>query len=465
MSNPIQVAASRQSAAVLVGRIWRRSYATQVRIFLTSLMVALPALSFAQTLLLQHGIIHTVSGATLTNGSVLIQDGKISKVEPANILVGSPTNAAIIDLNGQHLYPGIIALDTVLGLSEIEAVRATRDMTEVGDFTPDVLSWVAVNPDSELIPVARANGIAYFEAAPRGNIVSGQSALLATDGWTCEQMLVAGPAALHLFWPGMDLNTTPKEKSRDPSKVKSLEDQAKERQTRLRSMEEFFEQAKAYAKARAAAAQGNAVAPEKIPAWDAMQPFVRGELPIVIHADEVRQIRAAVSWATTNQFKVILAGGRDAWMLADLLATNRIPVIYESVFVPPARDTESYDVHFHAPEILHAAGVEIALSFGPSGFAATSLRNLPYAAAQAVAFGLPEAEALKALMLHPAELAGVADRLGSIEIGKVATLFVCDGNLLDLRSNVKRLWIAGKEVSLEDRHTRLYEKYRNRPKP
>jgi imidazolonepropionase-like amidohydrolase len=166
----------------------------------------------------------------------------------------------------------------------------------------------------------------------------------------------------------------------------------------------------------------------------------------------------------SNQVKAILAGGRDAWMCADLLATNHIPVIYEGVFVPPARDTESYDVHFRAPEVLHAAGVKFALSLGQGGFAATQERNLPYAAAQAIAFGLPESDALKAITLIPAELAGTAVRLGSIEVGKDATFFICDGNLFDIRSNVKRMWIAGREVSLETRHTRLYEKFRNRPK-
>jgi imidazolonepropionase-like amidohydrolase len=191
---------------------------------------------------------------------------------------------------------------------------------------------------------------------------------------------------------------------------------------------------------------------------------VRSELPIVIHADESRQIKAAVEWAVSNQVKAIIAGGRDAWMFADLLATNHVSVICEGIFVPPARDTECYDVHFQAPEILRAAGVKFALSLGQGGFAATQERNLPYAAAQAIAFGLPESEALKAITLIPAELAGAADRLGSIEVGKDATLFVCDRNLFDIRSNVKRMWIAGKEVSLETRHTRLYEKFRNRPK-
>jgi imidazolonepropionase-like amidohydrolase len=184
----------------------------------------------------------------------------------------------------------------------------------------------------------------------------------------------------------------------------------------------------------------------------------------MVHADEIRQIKAAVDWAATNNYKMILAGGRDAWMAASLLAEKHIPVIYAHTFTLPMRDTEPYDVHFSAPEVLHKAGVTVAFTLGPSAFDASSTRNLPYAAAQAVAFGLPETEALKGLTLIPAQLSGVADRLGSIEPGKEATLVAVDGSILDIRPLVKHLWIAGKEVSLETRHTRLYEKYRNRPK-
>jgi len=377
----------------------------------------------------------------------------------------SAGGAATLDLTGQHLYPGMIALNTLLGLMEIEAVRSTLDTTEVGeDFTPDVESWIAVNPDSELIPVTRANGITAFEPVPEGHIISGQSALEATTGWTTEQMIIRKPIALHLFWPSLELDTTPKEKARDKSKWKSLEDQARERRTRLGAIQDFFDEAKAYAKAKDAAAKGQAAAPELIPAWEAMLPYVRGELPITVHADEVRQIRAAIHWAETNHWNVILAGGRDAWMVADLLAAKKIPVIYGQTFALPSRDTASYEAQFRAPDILYRAGVQVTFSLGSDSFDAPLIRNLPYSAAQAVAFGLPEAEALKGLTLYPAELAGVADRLGSIEPGKDATLFAADGDILDIRANVKRMWIAGKEVSLENRQTRLYERYKNRPR-
>lgn len=446
----------------LVFRDW--SFSGAWCLVLGALALALSVSSgLAQNLLLSGATVHTVSGETLSSGQVLIQNGKIAAVGTAI----PPSSAQAIDLTGQHLYPGIIAMDTLLGLTEIGAVRATQDSTEVGEFTPDVESWIAVNPDSELIPVTRANGIAYFEPVPEGGIVSGQSGLVATEGWTTEQRAIKKPIALHLFWPNMDLEVSTRERGRGrgASKGKSLEEQAAERRARSRAIQDFFDEAKAYAKAKEAAANGSAPTPDKIPAWESMLPYVRGELPIMIHADEVRQIKAAAEWADTNHYKMILIGGRDAWMAADLLAAKKIPVVYSHTFTMPTRDTESYDVHFKAPELLRKAGVQVIFGNGLSTMDAALTKNLPYAAAQAVAFGMPEAEALKGITLYPAQLAGMADQLGSIEPGKEATLFVADGDILDIRTHVKRMWVAGQEISLENRHTRFYDKYKNRPRP
>lgn len=417
----------------------------------------------AETILLQNGIIHTVTGPTISNGSVAINGSKIEKVSDGKEPLNFKANQ-VIDLKGGHLYPGLIALDTALGLTEIGGVRSTRDTTEVGEFTPDVQSWIAVNPDSELIPVARANGVVCIEPAPQGGIVAGQSGLVVLDGWTMEQMAYRKPVALHVYWPEMGLNTTPKEKFKDQSKFKSLEDQSKEREKKIKAIDDFFRDALAYAKLKEAAEKKPNSSFEKTPAWEAMLPFVHGELPLAIHADDIREIKSAVKWAATNQFKMILVGGRDAWKAPELLATNKIPILYEHVFTQPATDTEPYDIHFKAQAMLQKAGVKVATGMGATTFDAALIKNLPYQAAQAVAFGFPREEALKSITLYPAELAGVSATLGSIEADKDATLFVTDGDILDIRSNVKRMWIAGKEISLENRHTRLYQKYKNRPK-
>ncbi len=437
-------------------RRWTNRWAWGAIVSLLTVMSA--RVDAAENFILSNAVVHTIAGETLSPGQVLISQGRIAAV--GRTVAGE--GAAVVDLTGQHLYPGLIALNTVLGLTEISGVRSTQDSTEVGDYTPDVEAWVAVNPDSELIPVARANGVAYFEPVPQGGIVSGQSALMAVEGWTTEQRTFKKPLGLHLFWPTMELSI--RDRARQKGKAKSIEEQGKERRTKLRATEDFFEEARAYAKAKQAATQTNTNAPGVDPAWEAMLPYLDGALPIMVHADEIRQIKAAVQWAVTNHYKIVLAGGRDAWMAAALLAMNNVPVIYGETFTLPSRDQDSYEVHFRAPEILRKAGVQVAFSFGTTSFDASLVRNLPYCAAQAVAFGLSEAEALKGLTLYPARIAGVSDRLGSIEKGKEATLFAADGNILDIRANVKRMWISGKEVSLESRHTRLYQKYKSRPR-
>jgi hypothetical protein len=350
-------------------------------------------------------------------------------------------------------------------LVEIDAVRATVDTREVGDYTPDVRSWLAVNPDSELLPVARANGITHIVPVPTGGIVSGHSGLVALEGWTVEDLAVKAPLALHVFWPSMSLDTTPREGLVDKSKFKSLEDQAKERADRLKDVDDFFSEAESYVKARPTNAN------ERVPAWEAMLPFLEGKIPLMVHADEARQIKAAVEWAARRKYEIIIAGGRDAWMHADLLATNRVPVLFERVFYQssslagtPSRDVDPYDIHYKAPAILHEAGVKVAIGIGLGGHSASELRNLPYVAAHASAFGLPADVALRAVTLHPAEMLGIADQLGSLEVGKDATLMVTTGDILDIRSQVTEVWIAGQKTSLETRHTRLYEKYNHRPR-
>ena len=443
------------------------NFTFQISALLLALNLLTAISARAETILFQDATVHTVSGETLAPASVLVRDGKIISVS-SNI-------AARVDrvenLKGLHLFPGLILPTSSLGLSEIAGVRSTLDLAEVGAYTPEVAAWQAVNPDSELIPVTRANGITHALVLPMGGVISGSSGIITLNGWTPEQMTIRRPAAMHLFWPNHSLDTTPKEFSSDPGKWKSPDDQAKERPKKLQELDTFLAEARAYAKAKAAATNANANANPNIksfasiPAWDAMLPVLSGQLPVMIHADDARQIKAALRWAETNHFKIIIAGGLDAWRIADQLAKQKVPVILEHTFTQPARDSDAYDANFRAAAVLHKAGVPFAFSEGPGAWPVTRARNLPYAAAQAVAFGLPEAEALRAITLNPARILGLADRLGSIEVGKDATFFAATGSILDLRTQVKRLWIDGKEVSLESHHTRLYDKYRNRPKP
>jgi imidazolonepropionase-like amidohydrolase len=430
--------------------------------FISVAIAAAMSSAAAKTLLIKNAFVHTVAKGDIENGQVLVTDGKITTVAKRDESLQADE---VVDLKGAHLYPGFINPVGSLGLVEINQIRATRDMAESGEFTPDVKSWLAVNPDSDLLAAALANGITHTVAVPSGTRISGQSGLIQTGvGWTVEDLAAKAPLAMHLYWPSMTLDTTPRDQARDKERFKSLEEQAKERRMRLKELEDFFAQAESYG------AQQHAET-KKIPAWEAMIPVVRGEIPLVIHADSYQQIKSALKFAETRKYRVIITGGRDAWRLAQEIAAQKIPMIFERVYNDgdglssgSIRDTEPYDVHFRAPSILAEAGVKVAITGGVGGDEASNVRNIPYVAAQAMAFGLSHDEALKSVTLNPAEMFGISDRLGSIEPGKEATFFCATGDALDIRSRVEKVWIKGRSVDLTNRQTRLYDKYRARPK-
>ena len=271
--------------------------------------------------------------------------------------------------------------------------------------------------------------------------------------------MIRPAVGLHLFWPSMSLNHTPNALSHNFSSWKALKERANERKTRIAQISEFFESAKAYVRRKDADRSTLAV-----PNWESTRAWVKGDMPLFIHANEKRQIKSAVEWSKKEKYSVVLVGGRDAWMLADLLARNEIPVIYEHTFTLPQQDAAPYDVQFKAPKVLVDAGVQVIFSEGSKRFAASAVRNLSNSAAQAVGFGLDKNMPIKGLTIHPAQLLGLEKVLGSIETGKEASLIVLNGELLDIRAQVTHMWIQGKPVSLSSRHTRLSEKKSNRPR-
>jgi imidazolonepropionase-like amidohydrolase len=401
--------------------------------------------------------VHRVSGPDIEGGTVVIgTDGKIAAVGPGSLEV--PAGAERVEAGGLHVYPGLINANTVLGLIEIGAVRGTVDVAEVGSLNPGARAEVAINPSSELIPVTRANGVLLALTAGRGGLISGTSALIALDGWTWEEMTIKAPVAMHVMWPGMGLD-------RRPEATKKLEKQIEAREQRIRDLHDAFAQAAAYWRARDAAGQKEERRPDEDVAWAAMRPVVTGEIPVVIEANDLAQIRAALEWTAAEGLDMILAGGQDAWRVADELARRRIPVILNTVNDLPARNYEPYDTPYTNAARLHAAGVTVLFSTGPGGFGAANARNLPYEAAKAVAFGLPREAAIRGLTLAAAEVFGVADRLGSIDPGKDATLILVAGDPLEATGQVRRAWIGGRDVDLENRHQRLYKKFDARPRP
>jgi amidohydrolase family protein len=344
-------------------------------------------------------------------------------------------------------------------LQEIGAVRATRDVSEVGNINPNARARVALNMDSELIPVTRANGVLAVLSATAGGTISGTSVVWKLDGWNWEDVTIKEPAALHVHWPNM---TTRNRAWYDEEPVKSEDEQKKEREKQLKEVRDAFDNAKAYMKAREAM-QAGGPRHEFDVRWEAMIPALKKQIPVFVHADEYLQIASALDFAKDEDLRIVIVGGRDAWRLADRLAAAQVPVVYESVLEMPRRSWEPYDAAYTVPQQLQAAGVPFCISTGNGD--ASNLRNLPYEAAMAAAFGLPKEEALKAVTLYPAQILGVADRLGSLQPGKDATLIVTDGDPLEIESHVKMAWISGVPVDLTSRHTRFYDKYRNRPRP
>lgn len=408
----------------------------------------IPAPAQERAIAIVNATVHPVSGEPF-EGDVLFVDGKIVSMG-SDISLGE-FDAEVIDAEGKHVYPALIAANTSMGLTEIGAVRATRDFAEVGEIKPNVRAEVAFNPDSEHIPVTRANGIALALSVPQGGSISGTSALMRLDGWTWEDMTLSAPVGLHVRWPAMSVSRSPFADSEEEQKKRTAE--------RIQAIRDAFTQARAYRKAKAAEAEDGAVRHEEDLRWGAMIPVLDKEIPVFVHANEIREIKAALDWAEGEDLRLVIVGGYDAWRCADLLTERDVPVIVEEIHRVPRRRWEPYDAPFTLPLKLHQAGVRFCIAASGSSFESPHQRNVPYHAATAAAYGLPKAEALKSVTLHAAEILGVGDRVGSIEEGKDATLIVTDGDPLEITTHVEMMFIDGRRIDLENRHKTLYEKY------
>ena len=410
----------------------------------------IPAPNQKHPILIQGGTIHTISHSILENADILFVDGKITSVGH-NLDI--PAEVEIIDASGQHVFPGLISAGSTLGLQEIGAVRATRDYAEVGAVNPNVRANVSYNPDSELIPITRSNGILLALSVPRSGLISGTSSLMMLDGWTWEDATLMHPVGLHLFWPSMNI---PKPK---PGKQK----EKKDKDSRLKSIQkidDLIQESRAYAQLKAT---GSPSFKHDL-RLEGMLPVLTGDIPMFIHANEVQQIEAAVYWAERQSVKMVLVGGKDSWRVTQLLKDREIPVIYTQTHSTPMRRFEQYDQAFITPSQLYAAGIKFCISNSESPFQTPHIRNLPYHAAKAASYGLSWKEALRSITLSPAEILGVEDQVGSLEAGKDATLFIADGDILDVRTQVNMAFIFGRRVDLSDRHKTLYSKYRNKYK-
>ncbi len=369
--------------------------------------------------------IHTISGRAIENGTIVFVAGKITVVAKG---ADVPEGAEVIQAEGKHVYPSIIDANSDIGLVEINSIRATIDSREIGNINPNVRAVAAFNPDSELIPVNRANGVLVALSAPSGGLIAGRSAVMVLDGWTWEDMTLKADAGMHVRWP------------RDGGKD-------------VKELDELLEQTARYVASRKVSSN--------LPMDLRLESLARvldGSLTMMVDATSVTQIESAVAFAQQRKLKMVIHGGYEAVHCAELLKKANVPVIVSGVYRIPSGRDRPYDEAYTLPKRLKDAGIKFCICSG-GRFGASGLRNLPYHAATASAYGLSQDEALKAITLNAAEILGVADRVGSLAIGLDATLFVADGNILETETQVLQAFVQGRKVDLDNRHQQLYRKY------
>ncbi len=408
------------------------------------------------TYAIRNARIITVSGAEIENGTVVIRDGKIETVGAS---ISIPAGAQEIDARGLNVYPGMIDAGTSLGLVEISGgAPGTADISEIGDNNPNIQAIVAVNPHTAHVGVTRVNGVTNVLTMPRGGVISGQAALINLVGTSPREMSVAPSAAMVINFPRA--SSSGGGFAFAQAAPPDLSELIKTRDRQVEQLRKLLRDAEAYGKAQDAYARDQTLPrPDRNVVLAALVPVVRGMMPVLFTADRETDIRAAVRFATEMKLKPIIMGGNDAWKAASFLKERNVPVILTGVIDLPSREDDFYDVLYENAAKLQQAGVTFCISTGDTG---AHVRDLPFHAGMAAAFGLPRAEALKAVTLYPAQITGVADRLGSIEAGKIANLVVTDGDILEARTNVRYLFIDGRQIPLTSRHTQLYEEFRNR---
>jgi imidazolonepropionase-like amidohydrolase len=398
---------------------------------------------------LKGATIHTVTKGTITNGTIVMERGKILAIGGPE--VAAQRGAKVVDVTGKHIYPGLIDAYSTVGITEIGAVDVSSDINELGDFNPNVRPEVAINAESRHIGTTRSAGVLVAFATPGGGLISGLSSAISLEGWTWEEMSMKGAAALNVNWP--DPNARPRRFGGGPPPGFGGRPQPapKTYAEQVEELRNFFGEARAY---RDALKAGQTVRTDT--RYAAMIPALNGEIPVVVAAEGAAQINDALTWGKQEGVKLVIRGGRDAVKVASRLKAENVPVILTSTMSAPARSDDGYDEAYGTPAALFKAGVRFAIA--GEGNALYSYR-LPWDAGVAVAFGLPEEEALKAVTINAAEFMGVADKVGSLEVGKEATLVITTGTPLDMTTNIIQSYIQGREIDMNDMQKQFFKKY------
>jgi imidazolonepropionase-like amidohydrolase len=386
-----------------------------------------------------------VVGQDIPEGTILIKDGLIAEIG-RNIPV--PHGAKIYDAKGLRAYPGLIDCSCYLGLYEIGSIQATIDNRETGDINPQVKAVEALRPDSMHIPIARSNGITTALVVPTGGLVAGQSGLIRLAGWTPEEMVIKESMAMHIEFPSMG-------RSRGRSTSQPQQPASK----KIIELKELFHKARIYQKQKNAADKDKRLPlPEFDEKLEFILPVVNGRLPVMISVHSEQDICDAIQFVRDENIKSIFFGVSQGWMVADKIKEVEIPVVFGSLYAMPPKWEDGYDSLYRNPKILQEAGVLFAFS----SQSATLAKDLPYHAAKAAAFGLDKKEALKGVTIYPAQIFGIDDTMGSLEKGKVANIVLADGDILELSTSVKHVFIDGKEMDLSSVYTEQLDKYKKR---
>lgn len=418
-----------------------------------------------------NATLHTVSGPAIERGTLVIEGGKIAALGPD---VQPPAGASIVDAAGAHVYPGFINAASTVGLSEIGQVDVTNDTSEPGTYQPDMRAISAFNPDSAMVEVARAEGVTTILLVPDSPSVPGQAGLLDLAGWTMPEMLIEPAAGLVVNLPsGRATPIIDRERRMNPE-LDEADDRERDRESdervekSLRNMRRLLENAKVYATAVRAARQQNAKLPVATdPRYDALAPYVLGEKPVLFSANGYKAILEALLFADELGLKPIILGGRDAWKLADVLARRNVPVIFDGTFSSPdgvptvPGASEPWDAQYRAAGVLARAGVRFCIANRSASLAKLITTDVGFA----VGHGLDSDAAVRALTLSAAEILGLADRYGSLEVGKVANLVICSDHPCQASNVIRAVFIRGQRIALESKHTRDAQKYDARPAP
>jgi imidazolonepropionase-like amidohydrolase len=385
---------------------------------------------------------HLGDGRVLENSIIAFEEGKLTLVRtPETLPQVNLSRYRIIDAKGKHIYPGFIAPNSQIGLVEIGSVRATRDNREVGDMNPSVRSIIAYDTDSEVTPTIRSMGVLLAQIAPGGGRISGQSSIVQLDAWNWEDALYKADDGIFLDWPAL-------------TQYIFRERRFQKRETYdadVRDVRKFFDEAYAYSRMEK---------PDPLNLkFEAMRELFAGKKNLYIRANEVKAVTHAVMFAKEYGLKPVIVGGRDAWMVASLLKENGVPVILGETHSLPAQTFEDVDQPFKTPAMLREAGV--LFCFSMDGIWQT--RNLSFQAGHAVGYGLPYEDAVSALSLNTAKILGIDATTGSLEEGKDATLFISEGDALDMRtSHVVQAFIKGREIDLDNKQKGLYRKFKEK---